>query len=105
MTTIVSARATPGRPDVDDAASADEKAWSNPMGQPFDKSQDLWWSQQQDAAIKVKALSRWNNYCELPTLPPFVLCFRLANLVASPLQMLPARARCSATSTWTESTW
>ena len=64
MTTIVSAHATPGRPDVDAAACTDEKAWSNPMGQPFDKSSDLWWSQQQDAAIKVKALSRWNNYCK-----------------------------------------
>ena len=36
-----------------------QKAWSNPMQTPFDQSVDLWWSQQQDAAIKVKALSRW----------------------------------------------
>jgi hypothetical protein len=41
-----------------------EKAWSNPMLTPYDKPSDLWWSQEQDAAIKVKALSRWNNYCE-----------------------------------------
>ena len=39
-----------------------QKAWSNPMLTPFDKTSDLWWSQQQDAAIKVKALSRWNNF-------------------------------------------
>ena len=71
----VSSHATPGRPDVDDAACADEKAWSNPMGQPFDKSQDLWWSQQQDAAIKVKALSRWNNYCT--TADASAICFVL----------------------------
>ena len=37
-------------------------AWSNPMAQPFDTPADLWWSSEQDAAVKVKALSRWNNY-------------------------------------------
>lgn len=39
-----------------------QKAWSNPMLTPYDQPADLWWSREQDAAIKVKALSRWNNY-------------------------------------------
>jgi len=37
-------------------------AWSNAMEQPIDQGSDMWWSQQEDHAVKVKALSRWNNY-------------------------------------------
>ena len=37
-------------------------AWSNNMEQPIDQGSDMWWSQQEDHAIKVNALSRWNNY-------------------------------------------
>jgi hypothetical protein len=38
-------------------------AWStNKMTQPIDQSSDLWWGPQDDHAIQVKALSRWNNY-------------------------------------------
>ena len=37
-------------------------AWSNVMTQPIDQGTDLWWSQQEDHAIKVNAMTRWNNY-------------------------------------------
>ena len=39
-----------------------EVAWSNTMAQPIDQGNDMWWSQQEDHAIKVKAMTRWNNY-------------------------------------------
>jgi hypothetical protein len=37
-------------------------AWSNKMVQPIDQGADLWWSQQEDHAIMVNAMTRWNNY-------------------------------------------
>ena len=37
-------------------------AWSNAMEQPVDQMSDIFWSEQEDHAIMVKAMSRWNNY-------------------------------------------
>ena len=39
-------------------------AWHGPnvMAQPIDQGADLWWSRQEDHAIMVKVMTRWNNY-------------------------------------------
>lgn len=84
-----------------------QKAWSNPMLTPYDKSADLWWSQQQDAAIKVKALSRWNNYYVEGTRQVGSAIW-YEQVEESPLLVTTfpnIRGRCNETSTTTGFTW